>query len=115
VIIDPCQFALEKGAAEGVTWDDESDTTLGSLGTEMRRFIKLDPTNTDVKFDDSHHFLLPKWVRGFTIGTRGSRDWGKSHYGTKFQQSLLIFVAWLNVDDIVKSKNSEPFFAQKVE
>jgi hypothetical protein len=43
----------------------------------MSKFIKLDPDSNDTVFDDDHKFLLPRWIRGFTLGTRGHREWGE--------------------------------------
>ena len=58
-------------------WAGKSDTHIGSAGAEMKRFIDLDPQKADDEliFTDDHCFLLPEWIRGFTIGTRGVRDW----------------------------------------
>ena len=60
-------------------WADQLDTSIGVVGAEMKKFIDLDPRKVDDQsvFTDDHCFLLPEWIRGFTIGTRGVRDWGK--------------------------------------
>ena len=59
-------------------WADQLDTSIGTVGAEMKKFIDLDPRQVDdhLVFTDDHCFLLPEWIRGFTIGTRGVRDWG---------------------------------------
>ncbi|KAI1157869.1 hypothetical protein F5B18DRAFT_657231 [Nemania serpens] len=83
VMIDPEQYFRENGGSKSSQWLDEGDVQVGRLGTEVKRFIKLDPIkkSKDVSdnqasvFGDDQFFLLPKWLRGFTIGTHDEHQW----------------------------------------
>ncbi|KAI1742689.1 hypothetical protein F4680DRAFT_24010 [Xylaria scruposa] len=84
VIIDPVQYAREKGSSSIAKWSKESDLVINSLGTEPQRFHKLSPRDNktlDSIFEDDHCFLLPQWIAAFTIGARGVRNWGNPDRG----------------------------------
>jgi hypothetical protein len=66
---------MENGRVNKVVW--MADAQLGDLQTKplsAERPFKLDPKKPDM-FVRGHFALLHHWVRGFTVGTRGTRDW----------------------------------------
>ncbi|USP79460.1 hypothetical protein yc1106_06734 [Curvularia clavata] len=81
VVIDPEYYHREKGRVEGAKWLATS-TSTSPANRRPDAFTKLDPADTKT-LENPDLPLLPQWIRGFTIGTRGVRDW-----------------AWLNVDQL---------------
>lgn len=55
-------------------------TSVSTTSADRRPdlFTKLDPADSKT-LQSPDLPLLPQWIRGFTIGTRGVRDWGKCH------------------------------------
>ncbi|KAK7956408.1 uncharacterized protein PG986_005630 [Apiospora aurea] len=84
VIVDPEQHYRESGSSKGTHWLDEGDVRENAVGAELRQFIKLNPTeptnnnSADAippSFGEDQLFLLPEWIRGFTMSTHGNRKW----------------------------------------
>ncbi|KAJ8118977.1 hypothetical protein ONZ43_g3889 [Nemania bipapillata] len=87
VVVDPIQYAREKGSTAIRQWAKVSDGIMDSLNTNNKQKLqKINAQETgklENIFKDEYCFLLPQWIAAFTIGTRGLRTW-----------------AWLDVDDI---------------
>lgn len=77
VIVDPFQYFKEQGADDRVIWENDIDTGSGKLGATLNQFIKIDPEKQGQNCGDEVCFLLPKWIRGFTLATKGPREWGR--------------------------------------
>lgn len=94
--MDPEQHFRESGASKGSKWLGESDVPEIVPGFDLRRFIKLNPKETiedEAKdavpsmFGDDQLFLLPEWIRGFTMATHGERKWGEFYENTLLDDS----------------------------
>lgn len=77
VIVDPDRYCREKGCDPFTLWEDDWDDIQTEQDDKMNQFVKLDLRSEIRSLDDNHKFLLPQWIRGFTLGPRGPRDWGK--------------------------------------
>ncbi|KAI0436533.1 hypothetical protein F4803DRAFT_556923 [Xylaria telfairii] len=83
VLVDPEQHYREHGRGKDSQWLDEADVHENTLGIDIKGFIKLDPTQKPRStlegissvFGENQLFLLPEWIRGFTISTQGERKW----------------------------------------
>ena len=36
----------------------------------MNKFVNIDPKDSGLKLEDSHHVLISGYIQGFTLGTR---------------------------------------------
>ncbi|KAG6999225.1 hypothetical protein G7Y79_00036g071810 [Physcia stellaris] len=73
VVIDPVFHYREHGAPfSGPTWLDTADTwpTEASENKWIRKFIDIDPARANLELDDDHYLLLPRFLRGLSLGTR---------------------------------------------
>lgn len=64
---------------EGAKWLSDSDISHGANSVEGYSEIS-GPLNPASKLEhrNEDYILIPKWIRAFTIGTRGIGEWGKS-------------------------------------
>ncbi|VUC31567.1 unnamed protein product [Clonostachys rosea] len=80
LIVDPEQHYREEGWSEDALWLDEGDVRENTTGTELKSFIRLNPIQKSTKdlrffFGEDQLFLLPEWLRSFTIAIHGIRKW----------------------------------------
>ena len=76
VIIDPAFHFMEFGSSwNAQAWEDRMDVGIGhSSESRIKDFIDIDPGDEELNLTDDHFFLLPRYIRAFTLGTR---KWGK--------------------------------------
>ncbi|KAL6714395.1 hypothetical protein ACLMJK_007818 [Lecanora helva] len=75
VIVDPRLYGQEQGVTiKSREWVSQSEARFTG-GSSYEEFIKVDPKKPKFTVTDDFYFLLPQYIRGFTLDTRQTRDW----------------------------------------